>query len=42
VVNKLFDEIAPRLKDRQGGYVKIYKLGKRRGDAAEMVLLEII
>ncbi|MFA5341693.1 MAG: 50S ribosomal protein L17 [Clostridia bacterium] len=42
VVNKLFDEIAPKLKERQGGYIKIYKLGQRRGDAAEMVLLEII
>jgi large subunit ribosomal protein L17 len=42
VVNKLFDEIAPKLKERQGGYVKIYKIGQRRGDAAEMVMLEII
>lgn len=42
VVNILFDEIAPKLKGREGGYVKIYKTGKRRGDAAEMVLLEII
>ena len=42
VVNKLYDEIAPKLKGRDGGFVKIYKIGQRRGDAAEMVLLEII
>ncbi len=42
VVNILFDEVAPKLKDRQGGFVRMYKLGQRRGDAAEMVLLEII
>lgn len=42
VVNKLYDEIAPKLKGREGGYIRIYKTGQRRGDAAEMVLLEII
>lgn len=42
VVNMLYDEIAPKLKGREGGYIKIYKTGQRRGDAAEMVLLEII
>ena len=42
VVNKLYDEIAPKLKGRDGGYIQIFKLGMRRGDSAEMVLLEII
>jgi large subunit ribosomal protein L17 len=42
VVNKLFDDIAPKYKDRNGGYTKMHKLGPRRGDAAEMVLLELV
>lgn len=42
VVNKLFDDIAPKYKDRNGGYTKIYKLGQRRGDAAEIVKLELV
>jgi large subunit ribosomal protein L17 len=42
IVNKLFDEIAPKYKHSQGGYTRIYKLGGRRGDAAEMALLELI
>ncbi|HOJ09481.1 MAG TPA: 50S ribosomal protein L17 [Clostridiales bacterium] len=42
VVDKLFDEIAPKYKDRNGGYTRIYKLGPRRGDAAERVILELV
>lgn len=42
LVNKLFDEIAPRYKNRTGGYTRMYKLGPRRGDASEMVILELI
>jgi len=42
VVNKLFDEIAPKYKERNGGYTRIYKLGPRRGDAAQMVLLKLV
>lgn len=39
---KLFNEIAPKYKDRVGGYTRIIKLGKRRGDSAEIVLLELL
>ncbi|MFH1017327.1 MAG: 50S ribosomal protein L17 [Pseudomonadota bacterium] len=42
VVRKLFGEIAPRLKDRPGGYTRIYKLNRRRGDGAEMALIELL
>ena len=39
-VRKLFDKIAPSMKDRKGGYTRIVKLGTRRGDAAEMCILQ--
>ena len=39
---KLFNEIAPKYQDRVGGYTRIVKLGKRRGDSAEVVLLELL
>lgn len=42
IADKLFDEIAPKYKDKNGGYTRIYKLGPRRGDAAEIVILELI
>lgn len=42
LADKLFDEIAPKYKDKNGGYTRIYKLGPRRGDAAEQVMLELV
>lgn len=42
VVDKLFEKIGPRFKERAGGYTRIIKLGQRHGDASEMVLLELV
>ncbi len=42
LTNKLFTDIAPKYKDRKGGYTRIYKLGARRGDGAEVVVLELV
>ncbi|MDR0683621.1 MAG: 50S ribosomal protein L17 [Spirochaetaceae bacterium] len=42
VVAKLFTDIGPRMKDRNGGYTRIIKLGQRYGDAAEIVILELV
>lgn len=42
VLNKLFTDIAPRMKDRPGGYTRILKLGFRQGDAADIAILELV
>jgi large subunit ribosomal protein L17 len=42
IVAKLFTDIGPRMKERKGGYTRILKLGFRAGDAAEMVILELV
>ena len=42
VAKKLFDDISPKVADRNGGYTRIIKIGARRGDAAEMAVLELV
>ena len=42
VVNKLFDVIAPKYADRQSGFTRLVHIGQRRGDAAEIVQIELI
>ena len=42
VVKQLFDEIAPKYTERNGGYTRIYRVGPRRGDGAEMAIIELV
>jgi large subunit ribosomal protein L17 len=42
IVTKLFDDLAPRYEERSGGYTRLFKLGRRQGDGASMVLLELV
>jgi large subunit ribosomal protein L17 len=42
IVKKLFDEIAPKMKGREGGYTRIYKIGWRQGDGAPLSLVELV
>ena len=42
VTKKVFDEISPKYKDRNGGYVSIVKIGPRKGDAAEMAVMSLV
>ena len=41
-LQKLFDDVAPRYADRQGGYTRIMKVGPRRGDGAPVVVIELV
>ena len=41
-MNKLFTDIGPRMKDRNGGYTRVLKLGLREGDAAQVAILELV
>ena len=42
IITKLFEDIAPRFENRQGGYTRMIRMGPRYGDSAEMVLLELV
>ncbi len=42
ILNKLFTEIGPRMKDRNGGYTRVLKMGQRQGDSADVVILELV
>jgi len=42
IARKLFDELAPRYEEREGGYTRLYKLGRRQGDGALLVVLELV
>jgi len=42
VVQNLFDNVAPKYSERNGGYTRMYKVGPRRGDGAEVVILELV
>lgn len=42
VVKKLFDEVAPKYAERNGGYTRVLKVGPRRGDGAEMAIIELV